>query len=374
MRTIWPRAERAWQRRGHERNSLVQVVKGLSATLASYTLALHVLDSQIPSFAPFAALLVVQVSVYRSVLHAVRYVGAVVVGLVCAGAIGQTLGHGLGALALLVFLTLVIGQWPRLGDFGSQVAIVGVFTFGVGGGDDPNYLASLLVTVLCGAMMGAAVNVVLAPPIRFNDAAGAVDDLARSIGDLLNDIAAGLRSDNPFGHLDHWRDHADRLSNTVERARSELSFGEENVRLNPRRLGKGRHLFVDYRRAVEALGRTTGNLQSMIRALDYADRYDEPEIDHDLLADFLPRYADLLEKVADVAYAFGQRRSEDQPPSLDLAAAMESAQRLHDQLTRYVHQLQPRDSRTLTDCGALLVETERALEPIRESWQFTSGS
>ncbi|WP_162448564.1 FUSC family protein [Phytoactinopolyspora mesophila] len=347
---------------------MVQVIKGIAATIGSYALAVYVLDSQIPSFAPFAALLVVQVTVYQSVLHAVRYVAAVVVGLVCAGAIGLTLGEHMLALAVLVSITLIIGQWPRLRGLGPQVAIVGIFTFAAGGGDDPGYLLSLFTTVLCGALLGAATNLLLAPPIRFHDAAVAVEDVSSSAADLLDEIAGELRSDTPLDDVDAWREHAERLSDTVQRSRNEIDYSAENSRLNPRRLAhRQRPVFTDYRDAADTLGRVVGEMQGITLALNYARRYGEAGTDGHLLGDFLPRYADLIDESANALRSFGAYHTGAGLPERSLSDQIDSALQMHDDLTDQLREAQPRDARSIADCGALLVEAERLLSHLRDS-------
>jgi hypothetical protein len=347
---------------------VIQVIKGIVAALSSYALAVYVLDSEIPSFAPFAALLVVQVTVYQSLLDAVRYVTAVVVGLTAAGGIVLTLGEHMLALAVLVSLTLIIGQWPRLREFGPQVAIVGVFAFAAGGGDEPGYLVGLGVTVLCGAVVGAAINLVLAPPIRFNDAAAAVGDVSSAAADLLDEIAGKLRSDKPLHDVDAWRERAERLSYTVQRARNEIDFSAENARLNPRRLAhRQRPVFTDYQDATDTLGRVAGEMQGITLALGYARRYDDVGTDGDLLSYVMPRYADLLDGCGDVIRAFGAYHTGEGLPERRLADQLASALQLHDDLTDHLRNAEPRDARTIADCGAMLVEAERLLSHLRHS-------
>lgn len=337
------------------------MVKAFSATVLSYVLAVYLVDSSAPSFASFAALLVVQDTVYRSVLDAARYTGAVLVGLACAGIIGLTMGHNLVALMVLVGAALVIGYWRRLRQLGLQVAIVGVFAFAAGGSDDPGYLANLLLTVLCGALVGAGTDVVFAPPVRFQDAADAVNDVCSSMAALLTDIANKLRSPDPLAEADQWRDRSMEFTEIVGDARSEIDFRAENARLNPRRVGKGPPALTDYRHAVDTLGWAVSEVQGITLALLYAHWYDGHTADDELLKYFLPRYAALLDKAAEVTRTFGAAHTGADASTEQLSARLSEAQQHRDELTQDLRDAQPRHTRVVADCGALLVELERFL-------------
>ncbi|NEE00984.1 FUSC family protein [Phytoactinopolyspora halotolerans] len=360
--------QRAWRRRGDERSALIQVIKGIIASLTSYLFAVYVLDSQVPSFGPFAALLVVQVTVYRSVLHALRYMVAVVVGLACAGLIGLTLGETVWTLAVLVTLTLIIGQWPRLREFGPQAAIVGIFTFAAGGGNDMDYLVSLLLTVVCGAVVGTVTNLAFVRPIRFADAAEAVDNVCSAIADMLDEIAGRLREDDPLTDADAWRERADRMTDTVQRARTEIDFEAENARLNPRRLRyRERPVFTDYRDAIDAVSRSAGELQGVTLALRFARQREDGDIKETFLGEFLPQYADLLDSAAEAVHLFGQYHRLLEETDGDLRGALEAAFDRLDDLSGMLRDSHPSDARTIADCGTLLIEVDRLLSHLLRS-------
>lgn len=341
---------------------MFDVVKGITATLASYLLAVLLLDSQVPAFAPFAALLVVQLTAYRSIVDSLHLVAAVVIGVALTGLVGLGLGQTFWSLALLVTLTLVIGKWRRLGDYGGQVAVVGLFAFAAGGGDETEYLVSLLATVVIGAAVGVAVSMLLAPPLRFDDAVSAVGDVAAAVRDLLRDMAEGVRSDRVGWSGETWRGQARDVASMVERAHLDVDFDEENRRLNPRLIGTRTPRFTDYRDGIETLGAAVEHVKSIARAFAHLDPSDDGEDDRQLLNEFLPRYADLLDDMATAAWVYRTLEAEDAP---QVRGVLDEANERHRDLRRRLSAWQPFGSRTMADCGSLLVDVERFLAELR---------
>lgn len=388
----------AW--RPLRRDTLVPPIKTMTALLASYAVALLLIRSQVPVFAPFAALFAVQPTLYRSLLHAFRYLGAVVIGIAATGAVGMALGETFWTLALLVIVTVVIGEWRWLSEYGKQAAVVGLFAFAAGGGDEEAYLSDLLLAVLCGALVGLTVNVLFAPPLRTQEATGAVRDASRAVSDLLREISESLRGDDPLAAASRWREDAAHASHLVDRAREEIEFGEESSRLNPRRLLGSSVPFGPLRSRADALTAVSGQLQSICRILFYASRYGAEELAVGPLSRFLPPYADLLGDLADATGALGEAdpagrrdavsvaadrvvqadaagradvRGRDEPAQAGPPAGSTTAEvglmnrcvaaglQRHRELAQLVAEEKATDSRALADSGALLVEAERIL-------------
>ncbi len=389
-----------WAWRPLRRDTVVPPIKTITALLASYAVAVLLIRSQAPVYAPFAALFAVQPTLYRSLLHAFRYLGAVVIGIAATGAVGMALGETFWTLTLLVIVTVVIGEWRWLSEYGKQAAVVGLFAFAAGGGDQETYLTDLLLTVLCGAQVGLAVNVLFAPPLRTLEATGAVRDASRAVSDLLREISESLRGDDHLAAASRWREDAAHASHLVDRARQEIEFGEESSRLNPRRLLGSSLPFVSLRSRAEALTAVSGQLQSICRVLFYASRYGDEELAGGPLSRFLPPYAELIEELADATGALGEAdpaaRHADVSVPADPVAQADAAGRAdvrareglvpagapagsttaedgkinrsvalglqrHRELAQLLAEEQATDSRALADCGALLVEAERML-------------
>ncbi|WP_371793705.1 FUSC family protein [Streptomyces sp. NBC_01471] len=123
-----------WLRRaagsdGHERHTLELIGKSTLAATISWLIAYDVMHAVSPAFAPFSAILIMQVTVYQSVTQALRYVGAVSAGVALQAALGLLAGPDLLTFALVALVALSIGRWRPLGPQGPQVATAALFAF-----------------------------------------------------------------------------------------------------------------------------------------------------------------------------------------------------------------------------------------------------
>ena len=178
------------------------IAKCVIAAALSWYFADELLRMSSPAFAPFSAVLVVHGTVARSVNHSVRYVLAMLGGVVLAGALSPLLGPGVSTFAVLALLALVVGQWRRLGSQGPQVAVAAMFAYQsmimV-----PTWRASFVqlgeiaVLIVLGAVVGVVTTLVIVPPLRYRSAQAGVGSLARSVGSELSDVADGLREGTP---------------------------------------------------------------------------------------------------------------------------------------------------------------------------------
>ncbi|MFW6091018.1 MAG: FUSC family protein [Actinomycetota bacterium] len=354
----------ARSRRGPERDTLLTIVKSTGATLAAYAFASFVLGSQAPAFAPFAALFMVQATVYRSLYHALRYLAAVVIGVAATGAIGMAWGQTFWSLALLVFVTVLIGQWRRFRGFGAQIPIVGLFAFAARGGDEPDYLMDLLLTVGSGALIGLAVNLLLAPSLRFSSTAQGIEDVSTAVRDLLLDMAGELRGGDPLDDVDSWSQRSGELLELVDRVHEDVDFSQEAARMNPRRLAVGMPPLATYRTVLTTMTATVDHVDSIVRALTYVERAINEDYDDEgtvVLDEFLPGYAVLLERIARVVELSGEVPF---GRGAGLSDALREGYDQHGELAQRLWDVAPSDSRVLADLGTMLVEAERMLNEL----------
>ncbi|MGX9225408.1 FUSC family protein [Streptomyces albus] len=107
---------------GYERHTLELIGKSALAATVAWFVAHDLMAARSPAFAPFSAVLMMQVTVYRSLLQSLRYLGAVVAGVAIQAALGFLAGPDLLTFALVALIAMVIGRWRRLGTQGGQVA------------------------------------------------------------------------------------------------------------------------------------------------------------------------------------------------------------------------------------------------------------
>ncbi|MFC3520703.1 aromatic acid exporter family protein [Streptomonospora nanhaiensis] len=345
----------------------------LAATIA-WTIAYYGMRAQAPAFAPFSAVLMMQVTVYQSVAQSLRYLGAVSLGVVLQGVFGFLAGPDVLTFALVTVGALVIGRWPRLGSQGSQVATAAFFAFSMyitatTTVDRLAQLGQIVLLVCVGCGVGVPVNLLVLPPMRFRSAEYGVRALAHSMCDLISDMHPPLRE----GSLDEertaqWRRRANNLGRQVDQARTAVRTAEESVYYNPRRLlrrNRGRLTFTGYAEVVDALDRVSYQLASVARTLDESAGRTQAGPDRDA---FLGHYADFLASAAEVTRDLSEVADERLAEQTDdlcakVAQAEEYAQGLADHASRNALPLTDRSSPYAT----LLVEATR----LQEEFQYT---
>lgn len=366
------RAERAYRRRGFERETAVLILKcAIAATLAYVVGYLMGASTQI-GFAPFTALLVVRPSVYGSVLQSGRYVAAVFAGALMAGISGLTIGPTVWVFALVVLVALVIGQARFFGQQGTQVSVVAAFALAGGTATNTSDLGSLLLMVCVGAGSALLTNLALAPAVRFRDAENAVLDFSDSLRSLTGEIAEGLRQGKEGLDTDYWGEAADGLDGTVRNALESVHRQEDRLRFNPRWFLAGEKPSTEkldtYRDWVRALSRSAQHLQSLIRTLRTTtrsgSRFTAPE------DAFLEELAPLLERASGILrVVHEQEEPERSVVSEDLSEMVDDVLNRLDGIRERGHR--EWDVEHWPVYSALLTDVERLLEEVAQGYENT---
>jgi uncharacterized membrane protein YgaE (UPF0421/DUF939 family) len=371
---------RQWLRRAatsgsHERDTLLVVAKSTVAACVAWFLAQRVMHAQSPAFAPFSAVLMMQITVYQSVLQALRYVAAVAAGVALQGLFGFLAGPDLLTFALVAAGALLIGRWRPLGSQGSQVATAAFFAFStylsaVSTAERFSGLGQIVVLVLLGCGVGVLVNLVLFPPLRYRGTEYGVRTLAHGLCDLISDICAALREEQ-LGEerTRQWRHRGTDLNSTVAQARSMADTAWESLYYNPRRLlGRSRRStdFTGYRAVLDALERVSYQVASMTRSLD--EWHDDAAEDQERArwGAFLRAYGDFLASIATITHLLGQL-DEDRLrlQARELCQAGEAAQTCRDGLAEHADVEALPVSDLARPYGILLVEASRLMEEVQ---------
>ncbi|MGW3012576.1 aromatic acid exporter family protein [Streptomyces sp. NPDC001219] len=365
------RVRRWWGRalgsEGHERTTVLLIAKGTLAATIAWVISAHVLNAQSPAFAPFSAVLIMQVTVYQSLLQSSRYVAAVVAGVAVQAALGFLVGPEVLTFALVAVVALTIGRWPALGSQGSQVATAAFFAFSTyvsatSALDKVTQLGQIILLVLIGCGVGVVVNVTVLPPLRYRSAEHGIRTLAHALCDLVSDVYPALRERGlDEERTGRWRSRADQTGELVTQARTGLRMAQESLHYNPRRIFRRRaHTdFQGYAAVLEALERTLRQFTALTRSLDKwsadEDRY--------RYGAFLASYADFLESLSRITRVFAdldEDRLGDQVRRLRELA--DRAQNCRRQLAERAE----RDDLPLTDpgrpYGVLVIEAARLME------------
>src|SRR5699024_12748119 len=97
-----------------------------------------------------------------------------------------------GSLAVALVILLAGSRVTCMRDEGVAIATTAVIILGSGFGDQTPLLDDRLVEVIVGVGIGAAVNLLLIPPLRDRQASRYVDSMDRQMGELLSNMADGL--------------------------------------------------------------------------------------------------------------------------------------------------------------------------------------
>ncbi|MFD5871164.1 aromatic acid exporter family protein [Streptomyces sp. NPDC060322] len=363
-----------WWRRalaysGDERDTLIVIGKSALAATLAWVIAFNALNANSPAFAPFSAVLIMQVTVYRSVLQSLRYVGAVVAGVLVQAALGFLAGPDLLTFVLVALIALTIGRWHVLGVQGPQVATAAFFAFSTytsssGDAQRLHRLGEIVVLVLIGCAIGTAVNILVAPPLRYRSAEYGIRNLAHTLHDLLADMYPVLAEEVPdVDTTGVWRTRAERTEEVIGQARSRLRTAKESALLNPRRLLRPYREhpgFQGYEAVLGALERTLYQMASLTRGLDRASDED------DARQPFLQRYAAFLESlcaVAEVLTTLDETTLVPQAKRLQRLADEAEARR--DEVVGETHRLSVSVTDPSAPYGILVIEATRLMEEFR---------
>ncbi len=216
-------------------NDIVQLGKTVLAAVVAWIVAADVLDLSQPFLAPWAALLVVHATVYRTFSRGLQQVAAAVVAVVLASAVGNAFGPSTWAVAALMVVCLVIGSVPWLAGETTTVATTGLVVLTTGFSDDA-MLVSRLVDTGIGVGVGLLVNVLVWPPLRSRTTIAAIDRLDDAIGELLVDMSQTLRDGTvSLETVTEWIDRTRDIDESIEHAWALVRQAQESSRMNPRR-------------------------------------------------------------------------------------------------------------------------------------------
>lgn len=311
------RAKRFAAQHSLDGDNLLMLAKSVLAGTVAWLLASQVFAASHATFAPFSAVLLMQITIADSVQMAIHYTTAVVVGICLTGAIVLPWGVQPWMFPVILTIALAIGRWRRLGSQGINVTVAAVFAYGAFAMPDPgispsSQLPEIAGMVVLGASVALTVNLLVAPPLRYRNAGYAVETFSDLLSGLLSDIVEALGSGPPdVDAAARWRQRADDILRMAPQVRHTVDHADQTSKFNPRRLLVHDHRSFDgYRVTTQAAERITGQVRSVTTGLiRVAERdADEPRSQHGA---FLRRYATVLSAVRDAVAAMGTIHSVD---------------------------------------------------------------
>lgn len=342
-------------RRVNWRQPLSQAVKAALAALIAWVLARDVFTLPQPFLAPYAAVFIIEATVYRSLRVAGQQVAAVGLGVLLAAVASALPLSMTGAIGVVVLAGMLLGNWRRLGASGIWVGVTALLVVSYGTADQPVLLLDRLVEIGLGATVGLVVNAALLPPIYLRRPREATAELATAMAALLRELAASLHDgDAPDG----WADHARAAESLVVNGENAVRWSEESARLNLRRRRERRVVAEEWEPALTALRRAWPHLRELAEAVAVTSSDDRPFASPDV--DSRRAFADVLRELAQVVTQRGQ-------PGGSAAEAGYILRHAEDALRQLERQLDRHDGPTRTAAGlaSMLLPAGKAAVELR---------
>lgn len=353
---------RVWARRGAIATRTLRLT---GAAVAAYLAALLVLDDPRPVLAPLTALLVVQVTLVGTINDSLRRIASVVVGVAVAVGFSAFVGFTWWSLALIIAVSLLIGQFLRLGAHQLEVPISAMLVLAVGGSETA--ATDRISATIVGAAVGLAVNILFPPAVQSQSAGAAVEEYAKEVAGLLDQVAGSMHRPATREQIKTWLDEARYLTNQVPQVEAGLDELEASRRLN-------RHAIdtitsaPGLRSGLNALEHAALDLRALYRLL--ADVQLNPSSAGGLDdSDVRTAFATLLRDIATAIRDFGglvRAEADDEGAAHpeELAAALDSAGEARARLTELLLVDPQTDPEQWQLTGALLTAADRALREL----------
>ncbi|WP_234310768.1 MULTISPECIES: FUSC family protein [unclassified Streptomyces] len=358
-RSVGEAARAVWRRPGRERDLVVQSLKAAAAAVLAWLVGGVWMGDPLALMAPWVALVLVQATVYSSLLTGARQFGAICVGTVLASAAEAVTGDTTGALALSVPVLMLLANWRRFGDQGIYAATTALFTL-TAGSVTMSSVGHRVGQAALGAAIGVAVNALVLPPVHLRDVRENLAALAREAGDVLGTVAGDLRE----GEWDAqtaagWLSASARLERCLESLRSARRWSQESLRLTYgplRALQRVPQTPLPPQDEDERLSRVTGHVTALTRALAVA--VDDKRTPAPPDGPALRAYADMLHLIGQACHTESDRLLNDSvDPCMD-GEMDEKMRRLHERLQERLREHAGQGATHTAVLGTLLLQAE----------------
>lgn len=251
-------------------SEVIQVIKTVVAAVLAWVIAADMLGLPQPFLAPWAALLVVHSTVYRTLSRGVKQVAATVIGVVFAWGTGNLFGLDPLALTVMLLAAVTLGHIAFLREENTTIAATALIVLTTGYSEQDSLLIMRLLDTAIGVVVGLGVNVLVWPPFRDRAAARAVDLIDDKVGVLICDMAADLRTGPDDDHLRSWVERSDGLDSDIDQAGALVRQARESGRLNPRRSAGGVRQEGEFGEVLARLEQAVADIRSMARTLQHS--------------------------------------------------------------------------------------------------------
>jgi uncharacterized membrane protein YccC len=214
---------------------LVQIGKTALAGALAWFIATDVLGLEQAFLAPWAAVLVVHATVYRTVSRGGQQVVATFLGVFLAWGAGTFLGTGPWSMGAMLAVAYLLGRHRWLAQESTTIATTTIVVLATNAITDTDLLWSRLVDTSVGVVVGLVVNLLVWPPLRDRVAWTQAQRLPHELAGILWEIAEGLGPDLTEDDVEGWVQRCREADAHIDDAWRTLRQAEESVRFNPRR-------------------------------------------------------------------------------------------------------------------------------------------
>ncbi|MFJ6442745.1 aromatic acid exporter family protein [Streptomyces sp. NPDC091649] len=214
-----------------DRQQVVQSLKAAAAAIIAWALTGWWLTAPMALMAPWAAVALVQGTVYRSVRTATQLIMMITAGTLLAAGAATLTGDTMIAMIIVLPVTVLLGNVAPVGGQGLYAPTTALFVLAYGSYSLPAVGHRLLETVV-GAAVGIAVNALVLPPIHSLHVTGLARSLPRDCGRLLRDIGDEVE-DYDAQRAEQWHRDARDLSAALSELHVARGRDAESLRLNP---------------------------------------------------------------------------------------------------------------------------------------------
>lgn len=244
---------------------LLQNAKTALAGVLAWVVALDVLGVEQPFLAPWAAVLVVHATVYRTVSRGGQQVVATFAGVFLAWGCGGLFGVGPTGMGVMLVVAYLLGRHRWLRDEATTIATTGIVVLSTNAIGHSNLLTSRLLDTTVGVVVGLLVNLLVWPPLRDRAAWARADELPRDLAVVIEEMADRIGPDLGSEDVESWVSRLREVDVHIDEAWRLLGEARESSRFNPRRSQPAG--LDDLRRTLHLLEQALADILSMARTL-----------------------------------------------------------------------------------------------------------
>lgn len=271
-----------WLRRPETTSDLLLVGKAVLAATSAWAISVFLLGTEVAFMAPWTALLTVHATVHRSLSRGAQTTVSSAIGMGVAFLILQFLSVNIWTFALALFLGMLGARLSWLRDEGVAIATTAIFIFT---SDEPMF-ADRFVELLLGVAIGIAVNMLILPPLKDQQASRYVDSINRRMGAVLVDMADEFSKTWDTDSAESWLKETESMSVELNSAWQTVRLARESQRSNPRKLRNVRRRHgepqeeVTYEEILQRVDEGISHLRNLTRTLREAS-YEEGSWDEE---------------------------------------------------------------------------------------------